>query len=100
MEVDQQQHAWIKLRADGYEAVVSVAKVMEYPSSYLATLVQLELAQGSPDPAVRLDCDAQEAKEIAAVLRQVRRVPHSMPLGYATASLVLLLLLLLVLEQA
>ncbi|WIA09062.1 hypothetical protein OEZ85_008476 [Tetradesmus obliquus] len=46
---------------------------MEYPSSYLATLVQLELAQGSPDPAVRLDCDADEAREIVAVLRQGSR---------------------------
>jgi hypothetical protein len=70
MDVDQ-EHAWVKLRADGYEAVVSVAKVMQFPQSYLATLVQLELAQGSPDPAVRLDCCEEEAKEIVAVLRQV-----------------------------
>lgn len=61
MEVDQAP-GWITVRADRYEAVVSVARVMEYPSSYLATLVQLELAQGSPDPAVRLDCDADEAR--------------------------------------
>jgi hypothetical protein len=71
METDQ-QHAWVKLKADGYEVVVSVANIMQFPQSYLATFVQLELAQGSPDPAVQLNCSEEEAKEVVAVLRQVR----------------------------
>ena len=80
MEVEQDQ-PWMKIRADSYEATVSVASVMQYPSSYLAG--QLELAQRSPDPAVRLNCDADEAREIEAVLRQVRAVLHGM--GHALA---------------
>jgi hypothetical protein len=71
MEMDQ-DHAWVKLKADSYEAVVSMANILQFPQSHLASLVQLELAQGSPDPAVRLNCSEEEAKEIVAVLRQVR----------------------------
>jgi hypothetical protein len=65
-------HEWVKLQADNYEAIISVARVMSYPSTYLATLLQFELQKGSPDPAVRLDCGAEEAKEVVAVLRQVQ----------------------------
>jgi hypothetical protein len=64
----------IKIRADGFEAVVSVPQILGYSSSHLAQLVQAVLEQGSTDPAVRLQCDAEEAKEVVAVLRQVQRM--------------------------
>jgi hypothetical protein len=70
MEIEQiHKTAWVTLRADSYEAVVSCDNIMQYPDSYLAMLTQLQLQEGSD--AVRLNCDADEAKEIVAVLRQV-----------------------------
>jgi hypothetical protein len=90
MEIDQeQQPAWITLRADSHEAVVSLAKIMQYPNSYLATLAQLQLQEGS-DAAVRLDCDADEAKEIVAVLRQVGSGKQLALLDYLKAANLLL----------
>jgi hypothetical protein len=62
---------YIKLLADGYEAVVPLDLVEGYSSSHLAELVQVVLEQGTADPAVRLQCDAEEAKEVVKVLRQV-----------------------------
>jgi hypothetical protein len=58
---------------------------MQYPNSYLATLAQLQLQEGS-EAFVRLDCDADEAKEIVAVLRQVSSAEQLAVWSYLNSS--------------
>lgn len=71
--------AWVKIQGDDYEATVSLRTFAACPSSLLAGMVELELEKAAagraPEqpPTVRLDCSAEVAKEVVAVLRQGRQ---------------------------
>jgi hypothetical protein len=71
---DEEQHAqqWVKLQADNYEAIVQISSIEPHFDGPLGTLVQMELQKGLLEPAVRLNCGPDVAKEMVDAIRQVR----------------------------
>eukprot|EP00775_Hariotina_reticulata_P003166 gene3166-3444_t len=68
MDADQGR-AWITIKADSYECMLSVNKLRAFPNSHLANLADLELQRNHVNPSIRLDCEPEVAKELVAIVR-------------------------------
>eukprot|EP00775_Hariotina_reticulata_P000001 gene1-1_t len=68
MDADQGR-AWITIKADNYECMLSVNKLRAFPNSHLANLADLELQRNHVNPSIRLDCEPEVAKELVAIIR-------------------------------
>jgi hypothetical protein len=64
-----QGSAWIIVKADSYECVLSVNSLRAFPNSHIANLVELEVQRNPVTPSIRLDCDPEVAKELVAIVR-------------------------------
>lgn len=61
--------AWITIKADSYECMLSVDKLRAFPNSHLANLADIELQRNPVNPSIRLDCEPEVAKELVAIIR-------------------------------
>jgi len=64
-----QGSAWIIVKADSYECVLSVNSLRAFPNSHIANLIELEVQRNPVTPSIRLDCDPEVAKELVAIVR-------------------------------
>eukprot|EP00775_Hariotina_reticulata_P000822 gene822-1139_t len=64
-----QDRAWITIKADNYECLLSVNKLRALPNSHLANLADIELQGNHVNPSIRLDCEPEVAKELVAIVR-------------------------------